>query len=289
MKQVKRISLKMYRWAKSVFGGYGIASFYPIKVLNQFLFNKLKSNFVIVEGNKMYLDPEDSLEISVNANYEVFETAVLKKQIQKGDIVLDIGANIGYFTLIFANIVGPTGKVFAFEPDPNNFALLKRNIEVNNYKNVILVNKAVSNHNGKIKLYLSETNHGDHMISNFDGTRSSIDIDCIKLDDFFKDYQRKIDFIKMDIQGAEFIALQGMSNILNSNQKLKMSTEFEPIRLKKCGVEAIHFLDLLSKHNFKFKDIVTPIKKVIPINVDNLLKLYSVEKANYTNILCEKL
>ena len=72
-------------------------------------------------------------------------TDVVTKEIQPGDTVLDLGANIGYFTLLFAKLVGNNGIVFAFEPEPQNIALLTKNIKINNYKNVTLVPKAVSN------------------------------------------------------------------------------------------------------------------------------------------------
>ena len=69
-------------------------------------------------------------------------TALVKRIVRNGDIVVDIGAHIGYYTLIFARLVGPKGKVFAFEPEPNNFNLLIKNIKINGYKNIIPVQKA---------------------------------------------------------------------------------------------------------------------------------------------------
>jgi len=68
----------------------------------------------------MFLE-EDALNLSVNGVYEKFLTEVVKKEIKEGGVVLDIGSHIGYFTLIFARLVGKTGKVFAFEPAPSSF------------------------------------------------------------------------------------------------------------------------------------------------------------------------
>ena len=124
----------------------------------------LKSNFVEIEGHKIYLDPFDSLKLSINKSYEEFETKLVKDIIKEGNVVVDIGANIGYFTLIFSRLVGRKGEVFAFEPEPNNFNLLKKNIEINDYKNVNLINKAVSNKSGKIELYLDDVNTGRHSL-----------------------------------------------------------------------------------------------------------------------------
>ena len=73
---------------------------------------------------------------SRRGSYEPLETETVKREIKKGNVVSDIGANIGYFASIVAKLVGEEGKVFAFEPDPGNFALLERNVQTNGYKYV---------------------------------------------------------------------------------------------------------------------------------------------------------
>jgi len=87
----------------------------------------MKTNdHVMVNGFKMYVDPTDALELKSKKIFEKFETELVKQEIHDGDTVLDIGANIGYFSLIFSKIVGNNGRVYAFEPDPNNFKILKK-------------------------------------------------------------------------------------------------------------------------------------------------------------------
>lgn len=131
---MRKILLSLYKAMVKILSGHGIGKFYPIKIANAFLIRRLKSNVAMVMGHKMFLDCKDSLNLSINNGiYEEFETNIVKEEIKKGDIVLEIGANIGYYTLIFAKLVGEKGKVFAFEPDPTNFALLKKNIEINGY------------------------------------------------------------------------------------------------------------------------------------------------------------
>jgi len=101
------------------------------------LLNRRKTTPKIVNvlGHKMYLDDLDTLHLAINGIWEPLETNLIKNKIKEGDIVLNIGANIGYYTLLIARLVGSNGKVFAFEPDLNNFKILKKNIEINNYKN----------------------------------------------------------------------------------------------------------------------------------------------------------
>lgn len=213
----------------------------------------------------------------------------MKKEIKKGNVVLDIGANIGYYTLIFAKLVGEEGRVYAFEPDPTNFALLKKNVEINGYKNVVLVQKAVSNKSGRIKLYLSKNNMGDHRIydSGEDG-RQHIEIEAIRLDDYFEHFEGRIDFIKMDIQGAEGGAIQGMYNLLNKNNNVKIVTEFWPIGLKRFGTDPEEFLRLLIKLGFKLYEVNEQDKEIKPVNIPRLLEIYTPVKGNFTNLLCVK-
>src|SRR5260370_21873445 len=107
---LKKFGLKAYNLTKTVFGGYGIGNFYPFKVAHDYLYKSLKSDFAIVQGHKMFLDSEDTLDLSLNGIYEPFETELVNKEVNNGDVVLDIVANIGYFTLIFSKLVRPTRK-----------------------------------------------------------------------------------------------------------------------------------------------------------------------------------
>lgn len=235
--------------------------------------------FYLVDGHKMFLDSKDSLHLSINGIYEPFETELVKKEIKKGDVVLDIGANIGYYTLIFAKLVGENGKVFAFEPDPTNFSLLKKNVEINGYGNrVVLVQKAVSNKTEKIKLYLCEDNKGDHRIYDSHDGRQSIEIEAIRLDDYFKNYNGTIDFIKMDIQGAEGWAIQGMHNLLKKNKTVKIVTEFWPIGLKGSGIDPDEYFKILIELGFKLYEINEQEKKIKPINIPKVTNLLCMRK-----------
>lgn len=283
---MRKILLSVYRKCVKILSGHGIEKFYLVKVIDDFIFSHLKSSFAEVQGHKMFLDSKDTLRLSINEIYEPLETELVKKEVKKGNVVLDIGANIGYYTLIFAKLVGKDGKVFAFEPDPTNFALLKKNVEINGYKNVILVQKAVSNKTGKLKLYLSEDNLGDHRIYNSHDDRKSVKIEAIRLDDYFKDYDGKIDFIKMDIQGAEGGAIQGMLNLLKKNKLVKIISEFWPWGLKRFGIGPDEYLKLLIELGFKLYEVNEQEKKIKSVNIPKLLEVYTPEKDNFTNLLC---
>ena len=86
-----------------------------------------KSNFIEIEGRKMFTHGNDGLALSIFKVYEPDQTEIVKKYVHEGDIVIDVGANIGYYTLLFAKLVGPTGHVYSFEASPKNCKILQKN------------------------------------------------------------------------------------------------------------------------------------------------------------------
>jgi len=122
----KKIVSKIFKKSVTPLTGHGIGNNKIVSTVFNYLKSNLKSDFVEIDGNKIFLDENDSLCLSINGIYDEFETDIIKKEVHHGDVVMDIGANIGYFTIILAKLVGDEGKVFAFEPDPTNFELLKK-------------------------------------------------------------------------------------------------------------------------------------------------------------------
>ena len=192
----------------------------PYKILVNLL--KDPDSIANVQGHKMFLDSMDSLSLSVFGIYEPLETELIKTELKAGDVFLDIGAHIGYYTLIAAEQVGHNGKVIAFEPEPTNFSLLKKNVEMNGYQNVILIQKAVTSRSEKGRLFLSNTNTGNHTLLDYYNDRNSIEIETISLDDYFNDYEGYVDFVKIDVEGAEATVIQGMTALLQKNEKIKI-------------------------------------------------------------------
>lgn len=281
---MRKILLSIFKKGVKLFYGHGILRFYPAKVTYDFLISHFKNPNVVaeVQGHKMFLDSKDSIELSIWGVYEPFETELFKKEIKSGDVVLDIGANIGYYTLIATKLVGEHGKVFAFEPDPTNFALLEKNVKLNGYKNVILVQKAVSNKTDKLRLYLCEDNKGDYRIYDSRDGRQSIEIESIRLDDYFKNDDGKIDFIKMDIQGSEGWAIQGMRLLLQRNKNVKIIMEFWPAGLRKCGIEPEKLLKSLIEYGFNLYHVNEQEQKIEPITIDEVMEMCTAEK--HTNL-----
>ena len=184
----RSIYLAFRRFAK-LFSKHQLRDRYPIinniyKKINRTLAPRKAE----VLGHVLFLDRDDSMALSLNGIYEPIETNVVIENVNLGDTILDIGANIGYYSLLFANLVGSEGKIYAFEPDPESFRLLEKNIRENSYETIIPYQKAVSNENAEITLYLDKFNNLDHTIFKSSEHRNAVSILAVRLDDFFEEH-----------------------------------------------------------------------------------------------------
>lgn len=282
------IGQSLYRVCARQLSGLGLRRFAAVNRVNDWVLSRVKTRRAVVDGHVMYLDARDSLDLSLNHVYEPFETELVQSLVHETDTVLDVGANIGYYTLILARLVGPRGRVFAFEPDPANFALLKKNVESNGYKNVVLVNAALSDRPATLRLYLSEENRGDHRIYPSDDARRTIQIPAITADDYLAGLSHEIAFIKMDVQGAEAKVLRGMQRLLQETPKCQMLFEFWPKGMSEAGDEAQHALASLARHRFSLKLVDQQQKSVQPIDADVLLRDFTKANGHQTNVLASK-
>jgi FkbM family methyltransferase len=138
---------------------------------------------------------------------------LLKHNLKEGETVVDCGAYIGEFTLYAAKAVGPSGRVIAFEPDPAIYKRLMANIELNGFANVAALNKGVWSRAGTLK-FVGDSIKGYSFMS-AEKDAAAIDVPVVSLDDELKSLNiTKVDFIKMDVEGAELEALKGMARTL---------------------------------------------------------------------------
>jgi FkbM family methyltransferase len=261
-----------------------IKKFLPVKLLEESIARQ--SYFAHVQSSIMFLDPNDGLHLAKNHIYEELETKFIKQTVKKNSIVIDVGANIGYYTLIFAKIVGKNGRVYAFEPAPSNFCLLKKNVEFNGFTNVELVQKAASNKTGQIKLFVTD-DAGDNRIYDSDDNRKSVRIDATTLDDFFQNDQA-LSFVKIDTQGADAAVVQGMARLMHYNKNVRILTEFWPFGLASFGIEPKQYLTMLTDNGFKLYNVDFELGVIRLTVIDDLLRRYTVEKKNYTNLICTR-
>lgn len=178
-----------------------------------------KSEITTIYGHRMILDPQDSMNLSRWGFYEREESNRLLQLVQPANIVVDVGANIGYYSLLLASIVGSKGFVYAFEPHPENYAILLLNIAQNNYEGRIVANNAAcSSIAGWMYLHLSPISSGMHTLQesmlerDTYRTTSQLEVRTVLLDESLLNLQ--IDFMKIDVEGHELEVLKGAEQLL---------------------------------------------------------------------------
>jgi len=292
-----KILFFIYQNIKKLLGGKGLTKYSSIKKIKEYSLTHLQTDCAEIFGNKLFLGKKGlAMSISHYGKYEETEAKIMEQKISKGEIVVDVGANIGIHTLNMAKIVGKTGKVFAFEPEVTNFEILKKNIKLNNYTNIFVENKAVGEKNGIVTLYRS--NHpGMHKIENKPlHSKDELNVNIISLDNFFNEnhMQNKIDFVKIDVEGFELNVLKGMKNILKHNKNIKILFEFMPEKLQgndleydsKYG-ELLNFLELFDLKKFCIDEKNNELIQISDKKM--ILKLCaSHENTISRNIFCQK-
>lgn len=187
--------------------------------------------------------------------YEPHVTRELRRLLQPGMTFLDIGANIGYFTLLAAEQVGEEGTVLAFEPVERNCDALLRSIEANDRHNIILYPYAVGEQKQRVALDVGGKNSNSRVLRNMPDDTRPLMAEVVALDEFLSDLPR-LDVVKMDIEGAEPQAISGMRRLIQQHRPVIL-TEFSPdlIRIT-SGVEPDAFLDSLSSMGYELFEIV---------------------------------
>jgi len=174
-----------------------------------------------------------------HALWEPAETLALLRMLQPGMTVVDVGAHVGYYSVLCAQRVGRAGRVIAFEPEAQNRRLLHANLLLNDCANVAVHASAVDAAAGSARLFLSDSNRGDHRLQAVAGRRS-VAVDTVSLDAALAGLA--LDFVKIDTQGAEPRVLHGMAGLIASQrERLGMMLEFAPGLLSRAGVATDSF------------------------------------------------
>jgi FkbM family methyltransferase len=185
--------------------------------------------------------------------YSINDLKLFNKFLNKGDYFIDAGANIGWHTLFGSKVVGNDGKVFAFEPNDKNFNLLESNVKLNKLTNVSVVKSAVTDYVGTGELSCSKVNFGDHVANTeFLNEVEKESIDCTTIDEYIKNNDidaSKIKLIKMDIQGSEPKALEGMKDLIKEHGPT-LIIEYSPHHIKLCGSSPFDILAFIDKNDY---------------------------------------
>ena len=247
--------------------------------MNVFALNKIRK--LILEGEKnsdkikiffwffglksdLYLKNNDGLFFVRGGSADLWmmspmgEGEIRKYFDLKEGVFLDIGANVGKYSIMLGKRMGVDGRVLAFEPEPNNIKSLKKNIELNRVNNIDIIEKACSNSKGEIDFYLSSNNTGGHSITA--KTNNKITVQADTLDNILKERGvSRVDMVKIDVEGAEYLVLRGASIMLR---------KFRPkIIFESWGSESYNKIkDILIPNGYKIKRISKIDYLAIPIN-----------------------
>ena len=304
--------------ARKRLSGKGIGNTFPgTQAIYELLFRFFwpNKNVVEVQGSKMYVDvfdPDPSMRRTFRAYalsrvHEESTTNLFRNIVKEGDVVVDLGANVGYFTLLAAKLVGSKGKVYSFEPEPRNYGYLLKNIQLNGYDHVIASQKAVADRPGTVKLFFCRYDTGHHTIQKYDGIQAYrpdfvdvmkefVEVEQVSLDDYFKGIMTPVNVIKMDVEGAEMLALAGMEQLIKRNKNLVMLIEFFPLLIREMGqppeefarrlLEDFHFTVSVVEHDYSMDKVFSEGHLRIS-SVDQLMRLCT-ERNAHLNLYLEK-
>ncbi len=180
------------------------------------------------------------------------ERALFRSWLKPGMVVLDIGANIGVYTRFFARLVGNGGKVFAFEPEKRNLMYLKASTE--DLGQVEVVDAAVLDRNGALKLYVSPDLNVDHRTYDAGDDRTIVEVRAVAIDDFLPSDIR-VSAIKMDIQGSELGALRGARRLLEASQRFLVIFEYWPYGILRAGDRPENVIEFLTSRGFSIRTV----------------------------------
>ena len=234
----------------------------PILLLNSGKKKDDYQKYCVKDIGEMYLPNNDYVTnfVAENGVWEPRTTQFIKDHLKEGQTFVDVGSQAGYFTLLASKIVGDSGKVISFEPSESNFEVLKENIK--QYSNIKLVKKALSNREGKTELFIRNTPGQTSITKTSD---KHYEVETAR----YSDQYEVPDMIKVDVEGAEMLVLEGMKPVLETDKPLYMIIEDWENKISKWLIENYNFKlvttdrasgnKILAK-NIKVREIKEPIR-----------------------------
>ncbi|MET0570902.1 MAG: FkbM family methyltransferase [Pedobacter agri] len=193
--------------------------------------------------------------IYYTGDYEPYLKMQFKQLINPGDVILDVGANIGFHTLYFAELVGTKGKVFAFEPITANYSALIKNVQLNSFPQVSAVNRALGNANQLMDIHIDNTDQNPGTFSLLEAGVANTTVECIKGDDYIIQQNiQNVNFIKVDVEGFEVEVLKGLSNTIRKHNPI-IIFEYDSNYQSKVNKDSKAIFHLLSDLNYNFSAI----------------------------------
>jgi FkbM family methyltransferase len=215
-------------------------------------------------GAKMLVDTRDAMVspwLVLDGLWESHVTDWLQHTLREGQVFVDVGANIGYFTLLGAMLVGPGGRCVGIEAHPRLAELLQRNVIINGlHHHVTTWHRAAWSETAELKLHMRRNfasnssigSIGADALTRLGDTEKIVEVPAVRLDDLLSDLP-SIDVLKIDVEGAEVHVVTGLARILASNPAITVMFEWSPGQITDVGDDPATLLDLLLGHGFRFR------------------------------------
>jgi len=211
------------------------------------------------------------------------EAILLRRLVRPGMHVVDVGANIGLYSLLLARLVDRSGSVLAFEPEPNLFAILRENCLRNDAANIALFQCALGRTNGLVSFHRSAFNSGDNRLGRPSAGHDAVEVKVERFDDLQP--ESKPDFVKIDVQGHELAALSGMERTLSASPKVRVLFEFSPAALRKAGTAPELLLQFFRERGFGLYE--TEDARLTTLE-DSQRLISDLRGSRYTNLLAAR-
>ena len=204
-------------------------------------------------------------------------TSYFRSLVKPGMVVVDVGANIGVFTLYAARQMQGRGRIHSFEPTPRTYRILRDNIQVNGFLESGLIElhqAAVSDREGKACLMVFADDSGHNTLFGDCASNERIEVSTVSLDQALKDEPR-VDVVKIDAEGAEPLILRGMRQIIGRSPGIRILIEFAPAHLRRAGVDPGGFLEEIAATGFEVRRIHDETGQPMGTSRDELAAVFS--------------
>jgi FkbM family methyltransferase len=260
------------------------------EVWNSLFINTDSIEFEIDNELRIILNKESLLCRQIYFGFEKEEIAFLRRFLRNGDTFIDIGANIGLFSLHASKIVGREGKIYAFEPTPQTFQKLLKNLDLNHTGNIEAIQSGLSNTRSELDFHVSMKGYdawNSFAILEEAGKTEIIKAEVDTLDSFISEKSiDKIDLIKMDVEGWEKFVLEGATGLLSREEPPVFLVEFTETNTFAAGYYPGEIYDMMKNYGFEWYsyqsdlNALMPEKKKLHYPYQNLLAI-----KNYENCL----
>lgn len=213
----------------------------------------LKKSIIVKNSYGSFYCRKETFDLHIISDtYEYNVKKFIERLSKKSDIIVDVGANIGKYSILACKL-NPNAKVFGIEPEKENFEILEKNKKLNNCENLELMQIALNNKNQKVKLYKAEVNMGGNSIKKDfkDFNKENFEIvEGKRFDDVFSDKIQKVDLLKIDAEGAELEILKGAKKFLEEKRIKNIIIEINNLETKKFLEENGYFLKNIMYNDF---------------------------------------